>query len=127
MADKRQESEIKIDADVGATRTTRTRGRVNLNQPDRDMTVYKISSQELAYLGLSSGVGSASLGAAVFFYKKYAELANRTPRPDSDWIAQTYATMSTFAAFAAVLYLVFFGTVFMIKWNSGRRWWRLIF
>src|SRR5262245_54850198 len=47
---------------------------INLDQPDRDMTIYKITGVELVGLGVSSGVASALLGGSIYFFKQLRDL-----------------------------------------------------
>ena len=95
--------------------------------PVRDMMYFTISKAELTYLGFSSGIGSATLSGALYFYTRYTELIKTTPAPPSEFLSQTFSTMIFLGALAAVSYLVFGGTILKIKWESGQRGWKLFF
>lgn len=119
----RQSSSIQVaSGSAGSTtelRQTPRRSRpktVDANYPVAKMTYLTISTEDLAALALSSGVGSIGLSGSIYLWG-FLELANLS-KPMS--VAFTLFLATTIAG-----YLYFGGLVYQIRRRSGLTGWNI--
>lgn len=80
------------------------------------MTYLTISTEDLAYLATSSGIGSLALSAAVYLYHAPASQSN-------EYVSVSFTFL---VAIAIAAYLFFGGLVIRIRKRSNLSWWNIL-
>ena len=76
------------------------------------MTYLTDSTEDLAFLAMTSGIGSLALSALIYFY-------------NADTSEAASVGFYFFLVITAVAYVFFGGLVIRIRRRSGLRWWNL--
>lgn len=97
-----------------APRQARPR-QVDAHYPVARMTYLTVSTEDLAYLATSSGIGSIALSATVYLYQAPAAETN-------EFVS---VSLTFFAVIAIVAYLFFGGLIIRIRKRSHLSWWNI--
>ena len=92
------------------------------------MKSYTVSANEMMIMGATSALGSFALYGAIYFYKHWVELSKLAPTPkDVDMLGMVSGSAIFCIAATVFCYGLLGGIIVRIKWESGVRWWRLLF